>query len=409
LPGLLSRLRLPHRKTRQVAALAADTGSASGPNIAFAISQTRAAEPDNQAASQQTASLPEKGRWGWAAGGLLAAFLIIFLVWTGRTIFTLSEYGSGGGQPGLIAEMDQLAAHFGPKDILLFAGSRDIDGKIATPLTYIYGHPAFVLTDALKNDETAAVLDRWVAQGYHLKALLGPNGGRFYPPGYNLKFESDVTIQLRQLEDLTIQKPYNVQLNSLSYAIYDLQKTAQTANFARSAGNGQPDTAGGWSLKSGQNDYAALVQGFDETEKDAGGTPYRWTEGTGVLRIPCMAPEGAGGQLSLTLSGGLRPAGLPPASLSVFVSNYRYSDDTKQWQNLGTLQLNETAQTYKLDLPAGAAALSCAKAETGGKVNSLFLWLVPGAGTSFSPAKFGSNPDTRQLSVKFYGLNIMNK
>jgi hypothetical protein len=122
-----------------------------------------------------------------------------------------------------------------------------------------------------------------------------------------------------------------------------------------------------------------------------------------------MAPEGAGGQLSLTLSGGLRPAELPPASLSVFVSNYRYSDDTKQWQNLGTLQLNETAQTYKLDLPAGAAALSCAKAETGGKVNSLFLWLVPGAGTSFSPAKFGSNPDTRQLSVKFYGLNIMNK
>ena len=82
--------------------------------------------------------------------------------------------------------------------------------------------------------------------------MLGSNGGRFYPPGYNLKFESDVTIQLRQLEDLTIQKPYNVQLNSLSYAINDLQKTPQTANFAQSAGSGKPDTAAGWSLKAGR-------------------------------------------------------------------------------------------------------------------------------------------------------------
>lgn len=406
LPGLLSRLRFSSRKTRQVA-VAADSGG--GPNIAFAITQPREAHPTSPVASQPTMTLAKNGRWGWVAGGLLAATLIIFLVWTGRTIFTLAEYGAGNGQLGLITEMDQLAAHFDPKDILLFAGSRDIDGKIATPLTYIYGYPAFVLTDALKNDETAAVLDRWVAQGYHLKALLGPNGGRFYPPGYDLKLESDVTIQLRQLEDLTTQKPYNVQLNSLSYAIYDVQKAGQTANFARSAGSGQLETAPGWNLKAGQNDYAALVQGFYETEKDADGTPFRWTAGTGVLRIPCMMPEGSGGQLSLTLSGGLRPAALPPGSVSVFVSNYRYSDDTKQWQNLGTLQLKEAAQTYKLDLPAGAAALSCAKAETGGKVNSLFLWLVPGPGTSFVPAKFGNNRDARQLSVKLYGLNLSTK
>ena len=84
---------------------------------------------------------PKNARWGWALGFGLAALLVIFLVYTGRTIYTLSEYGSGDGQPGLIAEMDQLAANFGPKDILLFAGSRDIDGKIAAPLDYVYGHP----------------------------------------------------------------------------------------------------------------------------------------------------------------------------------------------------------------------------------------------------------------------------
>ena len=112
----------------------------------------------------------------------------------------------------------------------------------------------------------------------------------------------------------------------------------------------------------------------------------------------------------LTLAGGKRPAALPGAGVSVYVSNYRYSDDTKQWQPLGTLQLGETARTYTLTLPAGAAALSCAKAETGGPVNSLFLWLVPGPQTPFTPADFGGgSTDSRLLSLKFYGMNISNK
>ena len=278
LPAALGRLRMPGR-TRRVA-MATEAGNSS-PNIAFAVVRQpeRPSEPlsAKPGGGLPVETAPKIARWGWVLGFGLAALLVIFLVYTGRTIFTLSEYGSGGGQPGLIAEMDQLAANFGPKDILLFAGSRDIDGKIAAPLDYVYGHPAFVLPDALKNDETAAVLDRWVAQGYHLKALLGPNGGRFYPPGYNLKFQGDVTITLRQLEDLTTQKPYNVQLNSLSYAIYDVDKVTsnQAGSFAQSAGTGQPDTTAGWSLKTGQNDYASLVQGFYETEKDADGTAYR--------------------------------------------------------------------------------------------------------------------------------------
>jgi 4-amino-4-deoxy-L-arabinose transferase-like glycosyltransferase len=409
LPAALSRLRLP-RRTRRVA-LAPETGTGGNSNIAFTV----VSQPEPQAAGSSGGIQVERSagntRWGWWLGIGSAALLVVFMVYTGRTIYTLSEYGSGDGQPGLIAQMDQLAAQFGPKDILLFAGSRDIDGKIAAPLTYVYDHPAFVLTDALKNDETAAVLDRWVAQGYHLKALLGPNGGRFYPPGYNMKFDSAVTITLRQLEDLTTQKPYNVQLNTLSYAIYDLEKVGsnQAGSFSQSAGSGQPDTAPGWSLTTGQNDYAALVQGFYETEKDTDGTPYRWIQSTGVLRIPCMVPEGAGGKLTITLAGGKRPASLPGASVGVFVSNYRYSDDTKLWQSLGTLQPGETARTYTLTLPAGAAALSCAKAETGGSVNSLFLWLVPGAGTPFTPANFGGSVDSRMLSLKFYGLNVSNK
>lgn len=412
LPYLLAapgRLRLRGFSRRAVLTTPGGNG---GPPLAFAVVQPSEPVATGPGGNQVVEVAPKNAVWGWWLGIALAAMLTLFLVYTGRTIFTLSEYGSGDGQPGLIAQLDQLAAKFGPKDILLFAGSRNIDGKIAAPLDYIYGHPAFVLPDALKNDETAAVLNRWVAQGYHLKALLGPNGGRFYPPGYNLKFQSDVTITLRQLEDLTTQKPYNVQINSLSYAIYDVEPvgTGQANSFAQSAGTGQPDTNGGWRLQAGQGDYASLVQGFYESEKDADGTAYRWTQATGVLRIPCMVPEGAGGKVTLTLAGGKRPAALPGAGVAVYISNYRYSDDTRQWQPLGTLQLGETARSYTLPLPAGAAALSCAKSETGGAVNSLFLWLVPTAQTQFVPANFGGgNADGRTLSLKFYGLNITNK
>lgn len=410
LASWLGQLRIWNVFDRRMAY--AQTAGGSGNNIAFAIVQ--AAEPQvviPVANGEVVTAISGRGRrWGLWTGWLVAGVLVVFLAWTGRTIFALSEYGAGDGQPGLVAEMDQLASRFGPKDVLLFVGDRDTDGKIADPLTYAYGLPSFVVTYSIKNDELAALIQRWEAQGYHIKALLGPNGGRFSPPGYSLKFQSEVDIKLRQLEDLTTQKPYNVQMNDLRYAIYDVQKAGANANFAASAGTGRTDTSGGWNLKIGQNDYASMIEGFYEVEKDKGDNPasYRWVGFSGIVRAPCLR-EGAAGRLSVTLAGGMRPSTLPAPPVRISIGNYRFNEDLNKRLVVGTVVLKPGIETYTFDLPANAAPLSCAKSETGGPTNSLIVWMEGAPGSVFVPANYGNSFDSRQLNFKVYGLNLTAK
>ncbi len=407
--GWVGRWRIWQQFNRRVAYAQSAGGAVN--NIAFAIAPPLAPEIIEPVLSAPTTTTLEKGRrWGNWLGLGLASILILFLFWTGRTIFTLSEYGPGDGQPGLVAQMDELASRFGPKDVVLMVGDRDLDGKFATPLTYAYGIPSFVLVYAVKNDEVAALMERWEAQGYHIKAMLGPNGGRFSPPGYELKLEGEVKFPLRQLEDLRTQKPYNIQMNSISYALYDVYKPSSAANFAVSAGIGRPEAPGGWNLKIGQSDYASLVTGFYEAEKDSGpnGANYRWVELSGVLRVPCL-PEGSGGKLSVTLGAGTRPASKANPPVKVAIGNYRFGDETGKRVVLGTVQLKTEAQTFSFDLPAGAAPLSCAKSETGGATNSLIVWLEGDNNKLFIPANLGISFDIRQLNFKVYGLNLTSK
>jgi hypothetical protein len=396
------------RLSRRTVAIAATPGG----NVSLAVMPPPIPEivpdPEPEVPVNIVTGRPHRSlRIGWTLSAIVAALLFFFYVWTGRTIFTLSQYGADGGQPGAIAQLDELAKRFGEKDILLFAGSRDPDGKIATPLTYIYGRPAFFLTEQLKNDELAGLMRLWEAQGYKFKALLGPNGGRFFPTGYQLRFNSEFDFKLRQLEELEIQKPFNVQMNTLSYAIYDVVRADDTG-FASSAGTGAPNVAGGWNLRMGQNDFATLVEGFYDWEKDPNGTAYRWTVLNGVLRIPCLAPEGSPAKISVTLGGGTRPPG-SNARTTLYISNYRYSNDTKLWLKLGDVDLKSEPQTFTFDLPPGAPALSCARAETGDRVNSLFLWLIGDSSRTFTPSTLGIGNDPRLLSFKVYGVNLSNK
>lgn len=408
LPGWTARLleRLPILRKKQLA-----VAQTPGGPIAFAVLNQPEPEliPASDSAGTQTTTRLTGNfrRFSLIPSWILTAAILLFLIWTGRTIFTLPQYGAGDGQTGLIAQMDELAQSFQPKDILLFAGDRDPDGKLSTPLTYIYGHPGFVVTESLKNDELAGLLQLWEKQGYTIKALLGPNGGRLFPPGYELKPVREFSVKLRQLEELESQKPNNIQLNSLGYAIYEVRHNPN-AGFAASAGTDSPEAPTGWNLKMGQNDYATLVDGFYGAEKDSDGASYRWTVLSGVLRIPCLVPEGSPAKLSLTLSGGLRPAG-STSQVQIYVSNYRYSNETGQWLTLGQVTLGKDPQTFTFDLPAGAPALSCARAETGGKVNSLFLWLWGNQKLTFIPANVGSSPDPRQLSFKVYGVNLTSR
>jgi hypothetical protein len=302
--------------------------------------------------------------------------------------------------------LHQLAGKFGPKDILIFVGERDQDAKLSTPLTYAFGIPSFNLTYAVKNDELGDLLRQWEKQGYHLKALLGPNGGRFAPTGFTITPTGETNIVFRQLQQLVTQKPNNAQTNVLTYGIYDVvDGTASTPGY----GTGKVDSKEGWTLQMGQSDWPALVNGFYSAERDPDGTLYRWTETDGVLRLPCIAPDSGAARLTLTMSSGsTRPAALPLLSVKVFMSYNPYEEptfnDPKRLTELATLTLKPGMQDYTVDLPAGQDKLTC-----GGRSSSLILTLAVDASRSWVPQEQGLGDDTRRLSIKLTRVNLAAK
>ncbi len=361
-------------------------------------------EPETQNSKLKTQNSKLKTQNSKLFGLVFAAGIVVFLIWTGRTVFSMREYGPGAQSPGVVEQVRQLAGQFGPKDILIFAGERDQDAKLATPLTYAFGIPSFDLAYAVKNDELGDLLRRWEGQGYHLKALLGPNGGRMSPTGYTLKQTGETTIVFNQLQQLRNQKPNNPQTNTLTYGIYDVVGGKESGV---SFGTGRVDSKEGWTLQIGKSDWPALVYGFYSAERDPDGLLYRWTETDGQLRVPCLAPDGGAGKLTLMMGAGTRPVNLPPLSVKVYLSYNPYDEptyrDPKRLQPLATLTLKPGVQDYTVDLPAGQDKLTC-----GQRASSLILWLTVDATQTWVPQQQKLGDDVRRLAIKLAGVNLVS-
>ncbi len=336
----------------------------------------------------------------------LAGFILIFLIWTGRVIFSLHEYGPSTGKGGVTEQLAGLAAKFDPKDIIIFAGERGPDAKIATPLNFIFARPSFTLGNAVKNDEVGDLFRNWEKQGYHLKALLGSNGGRFAPTGYTLKQSGETTFLFHQFQQLRIQKPNNEQDNTLTYGIYDLVKQeGKGPDFETQTGSGKVDSKPGWTLSLGQNDWPALINGFYSAEKDPDGLKFRWTDSDGAIRIPCLVPDGGPARLTITMGAGSRPASLPPLPVKIYLGNNPYDEptfsDPKRLQPLANISLKPGVQDYPVDLAANSEKLAC-----GDKNNSLILWLAVDPAQAWVPEQQHLGNDTRRLSLKVVKINL---
>lgn len=408
LPNLTDKAgRLLNRLFGRKVAYMQAAGAESSATIAFAVTQPPTNEVTESKRGASTSNPTEK-RTGYKIGlalGLLSAVgLVSFMLYTNRTIYTLSEYGAGPDAPSLLKQMENLADKFGPKDIIIYSGERDADAKSATILTYAFNHPAFLLTAAPPTgDVLSKLIAEWEKQGYTVKAMLGPDGGRLAPQGYNLKWESEVVLHFRQFESLQTQKPYNIQDNTLTYGIYRLTSDANVNDV----GTGAPDTAQGWKLEIGKKDFAALVMGFSSLETKKDGAIYRWTTQDGVLRVPCLDPTRPY-RLELTLDPDItRPASLSPLNLSVYLSNDPYDWDPGRLEKLsalGVLSLQPGAKTYTLDIPGSvpASQLTCKPG-----ANSLILQLV--ADKTWKPSSYGLGNDSRSLGVKLLKVAVQSK
>ena len=343
------------------------------------------------------------GAW---VGGALTLVLVAFFVVTGRMIIGHGEYA------GALADVRAIAEQLAPNDIAVFCCSRDEDGKIAAPLTYLFGRQSFTINgDNPNNTSLAALFAQWEREGHSVKLVLGTNGGRLSPIGFDVVAQADEQITVRQFEQLAAQKPYNV-INPpivLTYGLYDLRRQATTTSTTPGFGTGAPTNPEGWRLQMGALDYAGLGGGFYNRETDTTGAVFRWTgSNPGQLRLPCLR-DGRGGDLTLTLSG-YRPPVLnaKPVPVTVWLSDNVYTtfDKAGSTATIGNLTLGNDTQTYTITIPPNHPGLAAC---TAGRDNTFIVNLSLPKEALWSPVDARISTDARKLGFKVVAVGLKAK
>jgi hypothetical protein len=314
-------------------------------------------------------------RLGWAAATTALGALLLFFVATGRTIASHVEYD------GARQQIAAIAAQFAPNDIILFAGQRDEPHKLATPLRFLHGLDALVVST---NNPRGDLIEDWLDQqqqaGRRIRLALGNNGGKLLLPNYRLEPIGTIGLTLRELERLADQKPYNIQTNSLEYTVYALHRAT-----------GAPLPAPPYRYQTGPGDEAATVIGWYGREVDPTGLAYRWTNGDAMLRVPWLANR-APQRLRLHIAGGTRPAHLGPASVDVSLAR---GQNDRAAVHLGTVSAGEGFSTVELTVPADALP----DQPTGQAI----VWL---RNPAWQPSEHGLSADARPLGVRLAWLEL---
>ncbi len=235
-----------------------------------------------------------------ALGLAAAALLVLFCVATRAGTWTVRRYA------GVDAQLGQIAAQFPENSVLLFSGDRDQPHLLATPLQFIYGRTAFVIST---NNPRGDLLEAWLnreSTTHPVYVLMGNDGGKLFFPHTRLvpetRFGPTFTVTLHDFESLQLQKPHNPQSNDLRYTVYRYEP----------AHADPPLDAAPLTITMGQADEKYNVAGFYGIEHNrTDPTPYRWTGPAALLRVPwTTALARTGGTITLRLAGGVRPAAL---------------------------------------------------------------------------------------------------
>jgi len=248
---------------------------------------------------------------GRVVGSLTAVALVLFFVATRAGTWTVNRFAGSEGQ------IAALAAKFPANSLLLFTGDRDQPHLLATPLTYVYGRSAFVIsTENPRGD----LIEAWLLRESATRpvyVLMGDNGGKLFPPRVplvpDMTIGPTITVTLRDFEALQAQKPHNPQINTLHYTVYRFLPPATDGALGP-----LPRT-----ITVGVADEQYEVQGFYALQQDKDApAPYRWTGPSALVRVPWTpALMQNGGTLTLHLAGGKRPAEIPPAHVRIAVSS----------------------------------------------------------------------------------------
>jgi hypothetical protein len=239
---------------------------------------------------------------------------------------------------GIIPRLEQLASQIKDDDLLVVE-SRDAGSDVhvlALPLAYIYSRNVLVLATAVPDKATfAAFLDRSHAT-YRRVLFLGGGGTDLLSSRWSVEPVVSDRFQVPEYDSRRDAYPRYVRQKEFDYSMYAFGPPAAP-------------TAASAALDIGINDDLNVLR-FHAKETTAGRT-FRWTQGRSLVVLNHI---GAGDRtLALWMSNGGRPAGAPPAEVTVLLED----------RVLGTLRVANGFAEYDIDIPADVAAAAAATRE----------------------------------------------
>ena len=266
---------------------------------------------------------------------------------------------------GALRRTGELARSF-PAGAVVLVGPELAGTHVQTALAYQHGVDTLLVQERQPGSALRDVVVDWMARGREVFIVIGRQGFSFAAPDLTLREVREARIDVLTLERTFDRLPRSVEESTARMRILQVAGAEGDALPPRTAVNiGNP-----------VDDIVSNLTGFYAAEQDPAAGPYRWTREVASFAVP------AGGRVMLVVAGG-RPAGAPPAEISVWAGRHQIADD---------VVVENQPRTITLDIPPE---------ERAGPTELLIR------STVVQPQALGTGADTRNLGVRVYRADVL--
>jgi hypothetical protein len=289
---------------------------------------------------------------------LVLLALVAWSFWSAtRPILSHVEYA------GVIPKLEQLAARFGPDDLLIVESRNASDLHVlALPLAYTYARQVLLLATPRPDSLRFAQFLRW-ARGTHPNVyFLGGGGTDLLSREVAVEVVAGERFQVPEYESLRNGYPTHVRHKEFDFGIYRFVDPAPHRE--------------GLTLDIGAMDDLYVVR-FHAKEQDRHGT-FRWSRAQSYLSL--VGIDANARELVIWMENGGRPPQATPATVEVFFGT----------TSLGKVAVGREQQPYIFEIPPALAA------EAAASVDSATVRLIS---TTWNPRALTGADDNRDLGV----------
>lgn len=266
---------------------------------------------------------------------------------------------------GALDRSAELARLF-PDDAAVLVSPELAGTHIQTALAYVHDVDTVLVQEQQPGERLRDVVLDWMARGRDVFFVVGPQGFSFPAPDLTLLEFREARIDVTTLEQT---------LERLPQALVEETARMRILQVAGAEGDALPPRTA-VNIGNPADDIVSNLTGFYAAEQDPAAGPYRWTREVASFAVP------AGGRVMLVVAGG-RPAGAPPAEISVWAGRHQIADD---------VVVESQPQTITLDIPPE---------ERAGPTELLIR------STVIQPQALGTGADTRNLGVRVYRADVL--